>query len=207
MKGIIFSSFQKSGDKKELIKNLSLLFFFSAVAAGVITGALSGKYADEGLMKSLDLIFLTNMQLRSGTGLFTASFAANFIFLLAVFLSGLTLWGEAAAVILPFIKGYGYGLMAGYIYSRYGISGIFYNLLIILPGAFIFAAVLSAAAREAFFNSVRITALFLKKPVNDDPAVQMKHYMMSMLWLLFLTAAASAADMLFSLGFSWIFGF
>ncbi len=208
--GRIRNSFFPEKNGTNIRKNLLWAVFICIAAAGAAVGALSGKFADSELMKSLDIIFLTNMQLRTGTEifrLFTASFASNFIFLLAVFLTGLTLWGEAAVPLLPFIKGYGYGLTAGYIYSQYGIPGIFCNILVILPGAFLFALVISAAAKEAFSNSLMLVSMFLKRAVRDDPAVRIKQYMLSMLWLLFLTAMASAADMIFSLMFSWIFGF
>ncbi len=216
MKKIIFAGHMKhkflpdSTGKRDLKKNIVLLLFIAAVILGAAAGALGGKYADAELMKSLDIVFLTNFQLRSKAGMlsvFTASFAANFIVLLTIFLLGLTLWGELCVILIPLIKGYGYGLTIGYLYSTYGMMGIFYNLLIILPGAFLFSVVVAAAAKESFVNSVRLLAMFFKKAVSDDPRVQMKHYLLSMLWLLFLAALSSAADMLFSLMFSWIFGF
>lgn len=215
MKNIIFSGRIRNSILPEktgtnIRRNILWIVFILIVTAGAAAGALSGKYADSGLMKSLDIIFLTNMQLRTGTEifrLFTASFASNFIFLLSVFLTGLTLWGLAAVPFIPFIKGYGYGLTAGYVYSQYGMPGIFYNILVILPGAFLFALVISAAAKEAFSNSLMLVTMFMKRAVRDDPAVRIKQYLLSMLWLLFLTALSSAADMIFSLMFSWIFGF
>lgn len=189
-------------------KDIVLLLFIITLIAGAAVGALSGKYADKELMKSLDIIFMTNFQMRTNNGilsLFTASFAANVIFLLTVFLLGLTLWGEICVVFIPFIKGYGYGLTMGYLYSTYGLTGIVYNLLIILPGAFLFSLVISAAARISFKNSLGLLEVYFKKTVSDDPRVRMKHYLLSMMWLLFLSALSSAADMIFSLLFSWLF--
>ncbi len=217
MKGIIFSgrinklmpSDDPGADRKA---GLLLLLFLSAVIAGAALGAVSSKYADSGMMKKLDLIFLTNIQLRSSgnaLALFTASLASNFLFLLAVFLLGLTLWGEAAVIALPFLKGYGYGLIAGFIYSSCGVNGIIYNILVILPGALVFAAVISAASREAFMNSLKLCRLLRSgdEPEGCASGLQLKRYFISMLWLLFLTVLACTVDMLLSLMLSWLFGF
>ncbi len=193
-----------------LKKNILWLIFLFSVPIGTAFGAVFEKNADEQLLKALDLIFLTNFRFRRDTAwysVFTASFAADFIFLLVVFLLGLSLWGAVPVVLVPMIKGYGYGLTMGYLYASYGWQGIFYNLLVILPGAFLFSVVISAAAKTAFSHSVQLTALFVRKSVNDDPKLQMKHYLLSMLWLLFLTALSALVDLLFSLVFSRIFQF
>lgn len=186
------------------------LILIGTVILGAVIGALSGRYADASLMKQLDIVFLTNFRMRADNGalsVFSASFAANFIFLLTVFLSGLSLWGEIPVVFVPFIKGYGYGLTMGYAYSAFGLSGILYNLLMVLPGAFVFAFVISAAVRESFTHSMGLLSMFRKSAVSGDPVVSIRRYMLSMIWLLFLSAVSSAVDMLCSLMFSWLFDF
>lgn len=194
-------------DWKKRIGRLGLIL---TVVIGAAAGAVSGKYADEQLMKQLDIIFLTNFRMRSDSGavsVFAASFAADFIFLLVVFLSGLSLWGEFFVVFVPFLKGYGYGLTMGYAYSAFGLSGILYNLLIVLPGAFMFAFIISAAVRESFINSMLLLRMFRKKIISEDPSVQVRKYLLSMIWFLFLSAVSSGADMLCSILFSWLFDF
>ena len=191
-------------------KNIMFVVFMSILFAGISAGAVSGRYADEALMKNLDLIFLTNFKLRCADGMlsaFVSSFASAFIFILTIFLLGLSLWGEVVTVVIPFIKGYGYGLAIGYLYTAYGFSGILYNILVVLPGAFLCSAVIAAATQESFRNSVKLITIFIRSAVNDDPRIQMKHYLLSMLWLLFLAAMSSVLDMLFSFVFSRLFSF
>lgn len=213
MKKIIFSSpFNRKRYKRlpELGKNMPFIFFVLTIFAGIILGAFCGRTADKKLMENLDIIFLTNFNVRCSQGIidaFVASFASVFIFILIIFLLGLSVWGGFIAVVVPFIKGYGYGLAAGYLYSTYGMTGILYNILIILPGAFLCSAVIAAASQEAFRNSIKIISVFRKTAVSDDPHIQMKKYLLSMLWLLFLSAVSSAVDMIFSLMFSWLFSF
>lgn len=196
--------------KADWKKRIGWLGLVLTVVIGAAAGAVGGKYADEGLMKQLDIVFLTNFRMRSDSGalsVFAASFAANFIFLLVVFLAGLSLWGECLVVFVPFLKGYGYGLTMGYAYGTFGLSGILYNLLIVLPGAFIFAFVISAAVRESFSNSLMLVRIFRQKTVSEDPAVCVRRYLLTMIWFLFLSAVTSGVDMLCSIMFSWLFDF
>ena len=173
------------------------LIFVLLFIAGIAFGAFAGRCADEELMKRLDIIFLTDHKARCTQGMadaFIASFASAFIFLLIL-------------AFIPFIKGYGYGLSIGCLYIKYGISGILYNLLVILPGAFLSCAVICAASQEAAISSWRFLCQFRKKPVSESANLLMKNYLMAMLWLLFLSAFSSLVDMLFSVLFSWMFSF
>ncbi len=213
MKKIIFSApfhRKKYIRLPELRKNILFIFFMLTLFAGITAGALGGRYADKQLMENLDIIFLTNFNVRCSQGIlnsFIASFASAFIFILVIFLMGLSLWGGIIAAVVPFIKGYGYGLATGYLYSTYGLTGVLYNILIILPGAFLCSSVIAAATQEALRSSLKMISVFRKTAVSDDPHIQMKKYLLSMLWLLFLAAVSSAIDMLFSLMFSWLFNF
>lgn len=213
MKKIIFSAPFRRRERRRLPnirKNILFMIFMLMLFGGITAGALGGRSADTKLMEKLDIIFLTNFKIRCSQGVidaFVASFASAFIFILLIFLMGLSLWGWIVTAVIPFIKGYGYGLATGYLYSIYGLSGILYNLLIILPGAFLCSAVIAAAAQESFRSSFKLISIFRKSAVSDDPHIQMKKYLLSMLWLLFLAALSSALDMLFSLMFSWIFNF
>lgn len=196
--------------RAELKKNGVFMVFCLILFGGVLCGALSGRYADAAVMKRLDVIFLTNFDQRCSRGLlssFAASFGSAVIFLFVIILLGLSLWGGFFAVLIPFFKGYGYGLTSGFLYSEYGVKGIFYNILIILPGMFISSAVIAAASLYSFRNSLKTVQCFRRQIVSDDPRAQIKTYLLKMLWLLFMSAAASLVDMICSLCFSWIFHF
>lgn len=194
----------------ELRKNLLFYLMLLSLFVGVALGALHGRNADSSSLRSLDIIFRTDLSVRregSMSAEFVSSFASAFIFLLVIFVSGLAIWGCAAAAVIPFIKGFGYGLSAGYLYGAYGGWGILYNLLIIFPGALLCCAVIAAAARQAIVCSAKLTSIFRKTPVSDDPRVFLRQYLLSMLWLLFLAAVSSCIDMVFSALFSQLFNF
>lgn len=212
MKKIIFSGgFVGRGFRlPDIRKNLLLWSMLASLFAGVATGAFHGRNADAEMLQSLDLLFLTDFRAgRTQTlhGAFAASFASAFIFMLMIFLSGMSLWGVVSAAVVPFIKGYGYGLSVGFLYSAYGLSGIGYNALVILPGAMLCSVVIASAARQAILCSAKILTLFRKTAVSDDPRVFMRHYLLAMLWLLLLAAVSSLIDMIFTAAFSQLFNF
>lgn len=213
MKKIIFSSPLKHKiriTKNDLRKNLIFILFFILLFIGIAVGSINGQKADNELMKRLDFIFLTNFDVRCSQGVFSAfisSFATTFIFLSVIFLLGLSVWGGIVVALIPFFKGYGYGLSVGYLYFRYGFYGVLYNILIVLPGAFLCSAVIVAASQEAFGNSMKFISHFRHSSADNSMNIQVKKYMLSMLWCLFLAAVSATVDMLFSLCFSWIFKF
>ncbi len=192
-----------------LRKNFSFYTFLLILFSGIAAGTFSGATASGELVRSLDTIFLTNYELRctrSALESFGASFACAFIFMLVFFLLGMSLWGFLITSAVPFVKGYGYGISVSFLYHNYGMTGILYNALMILPGAFICCAVTAAAAREAFRNSLELTRHLVSVP--ETPAeLRMKKYFVTMLWLLFLAALSSLADMVTSILFSPIFKF
>lgn len=193
-----------------LRKNGPFILFFLAAAIGTVFGSLSSRSADAGMLKRLDLIFLTNLELRSSQGilsLFISSFSSVTVFMLAAFLLGLSLWGGALCILIPFFKGYGYGLTAGFVCAAYGMRGFFYNLLVILPGMFISCAVVSMAALHSFKKSLSSVMLLVRSPVKDDPRAQLSSYTFTMLRLMLLCAVSSLTDVLCSISFSWLFRF
>ena len=193
-----------------LRKNFSFYTFLLILFSGIAAGTFSGATASGELVRSLDTIFLTNYELRctrSALESFGASFACAFIFMLVFFLLGMSLWGFLITSAVPFVKGYGYGISVSFLYHNYGMTGILYNSLMILPGAFICCAVLCAACCESLTHSLRMLLSYRRSPVSDDPRTRIKQFLLSMLWLLFLSLFAAAADVLFSVLFSRFFDF
>lgn len=193
-----------------IIRNGLFFMFCTLLFAGVIWGALNSRSADDELLKRLDLILQTNYSLRCKQGLisaFTASFASSVMLLAFCFLSGLSLFGALPALAVPVFKGYGYGLSAGFLYGAYGMKGIGYNLLVILPGMLFSSIIVCSASLMAFCSSLKLCSCFFSAAVRDDPREQMKSYLLSVLRCLLLCALAAAVDMLCSLCFSQIFTF
>ena len=208
MKKIIFSSPLKVGVRSR--KSGILMIFCIVLFTGIVFGAISGRNADDEMMKRLDFIFQTNYNVRCSQGLisaFVSSFGSYVIFLAVIFLLGLSLWGGFFAWAVPFFKGYGYGLSAGWLYGIYGFYGVGYNLLVVLAGAFLSALVISYASMEAMGNSLKMAGLFTRSEVKDDMHIQMKKYLKTMLLMLCLCVVSAVLDVIFAVCFSWIFKF
>lgn len=193
-----------------IIRNGLFVMFIMLLFGGVLWGALNSRSADEALLKRLDFILQTNYSLRCTQGLvsaFVSSFASSVMLTALCLLSGLSIWGFIPALMIPFFKGYGYGLSAGFLYGAYGLKGIGYNLLVILPGMFFSSVIICSASLMSFCSSLKLCSCFFSAAVRDDPREQMKSYLLSILRCLLLCALAAVLDMFCSLCFSWIFTF
>ena len=191
-------------------KNGFFLLFCLILFGGIVYGAVSGRTADESLLQRLDFILQTNYELRCQEGVFAAlmaSFASSSVFLTVIFLLGLSLWGGFLAVLVPFFKGYGYGLSVGFLYGAYGLQGLCYNLLVILPGMFFSSAVIAAASLKAYKNSLHMVLGLFRSPMTADWRSLVCRYCRSMIQMLLLCAASAVVDMLCALCFSWLFHF
>lgn len=163
MKGVVLS-IPNAGIKKTdvtyYLKRYGVLIFLGlALVIGMVFGSLSAGQADEQMVKSLDFLFITNFKARLEQTLFltfAASLTSYFIFYLIQFLLGLTAWGTVIMPIASFFKGFGTGLCAGYLCGAYGLQGLGFYLLMMLPGAFLSSVALLLQGKEAFYFSKTI---------------------------------------------------
>ena len=120
----------------------AIILFVSVYAAGLLLGSMSARRADSDLLGGLNFLFTTNLSARMNQpafSTFATSFASDCLFLLCVFLCGLSPWGMALTIFAPAFKGFGVGLSAGYLFITYGLKGVGFYLLVILAGTFIFS--------------------------------------------------------------------
>ena len=160
MKGIVFSFNRKSTKNirlpqiGSLIKsNRATLAFVALLFAGLVFGAIYARNAGSSFLKSIDFLFLTNLDARlkqGALGVFCACFASDFLFLLSVYLFGMTPWGIPFAALTVVFKGFGTGLTAGYLSLTYSLSGVGFYLLVLLPGTFLFCIYLAKFSAAAF---------------------------------------------------------
>jgi stage II sporulation protein M len=139
--------------------NYVLVFFSVFFITGMVLGAIFAKNIDFSVLSKLDFLFYSNIRTRSiqpFLSVFTASFASSFLFIFFCFLCGLSVWGMFIIPVVLVFRGFGLGLTSGYLYSSYGGNGIVFNLIVILPGAFICCVAILLAAREGTRFSRRI---------------------------------------------------
>ncbi len=215
MKGIIFTKptfwkkiFKKKKFSFDIRKNAMSLLLCLFLIVGVILGVICARNGDKSLIEKLDFLFVTNFENKKSMdafSLFSAGFASSFLFLLTIFLLGVSAWGFLFLPAIPLFKGFGFGLSTGYMYGAYGFSGVLYNLLIVLPGAFLSALVIIAISKDSFrFSWDMMTSL---RGFRTDICDEFKLYTVRIFWGLLILAVSSLADMLFSLIFSGLFSF
>ncbi len=185
----------------------SVIIFSVTLVAGLACGCFTAGGLKPETLRNLDFFFTTNMPERlSGGALnaFAASFGSDFLFLLSAFLLGLSLWGIAVLPFLAFAKGYGIGVSAGYLLISYGLKGIVFYLVVILPGALLFSFALIYELSSAYYMFRRLFgSVFLKNSVGfKEP---LKKYTKRGLKYLIVTFAASLIDTALWQGLAGIF--
>lgn len=188
---------QKKRSAISLFKNYgSVLLFAAALVIGLTAGCICSGTLSKGTLGRLDFLFMTNMPNRlsgGALGAFCAGFASDFLFLLAAFLLGLSLWGAAALPFVAFFRGFGVGVSAGYLMMTYGLKGVFFYVFVLLPGIVISCAALTyelGAAFDIFGTVLRI----LTGKLRSDFKKPMGNYLKKGLKYLVITFAASVVD-------------
>lgn len=215
MRRIIFTKprFLKSLFGKRRIKlnarrNILFPIMCLFLLLGVISGVICAGNGSGSLIERLDALFLTDFENKRSEGafaVFSVSFSSSFLLLLADFLLGISPWGFFVLPAIPLVKGLGFGASAGYMYAAYKAAGIFYNILVVLPGAFISALALAAISKESFRFSWELMCSLRAYRANISESFRL--YIIKVFRSLTILAAGAFADMIFSLVFSGLFSF
>lgn len=210
MKGVILSlparnrkstSFGNLTPELFVRRYLGMVIFILFFTAGVIWGALTSLKSDPEFMLDMDFLFTTNLNTRLNEGLlgsFMAHFASNFIFFIAVLLCGLSPWGIGVMPVMVAFKGFGTGLSAAYLMGTYGLKGLGFYLVVVLPGTFIFSLILIFMCCESARTSLRIARSVFSKSQSGVPiAGYVKSYLMKCAYYLLMAGAGAVCDMFF----------
>lgn len=187
---------------------ITLLGIFTA--AGAIYGAVSSNKADQAMLEAFDFLLVTNFKLRVDQTLFmtfAASLTSYFLFYFALILSSFSAWGMAVVPLITFLKGYGAGLCGGYLVLTYGVEGMGFYVLMILPGAFLSALAIIAQGKESigFSKSIAKTLFFKNSEASIDNPMQTVKFLTSSSYLLFAICFSALVDMLTAMLFSEVF--
>ena len=195
---------------KEFLSRYGLVAAYTlSFGIGMLMGAICARGADSTLLESMDLLFSTNLEARLSQPMymtFVSSFASNFLFLLFVFLCGLSLWGVLFVFAAPMFKGFGTGLSAGCLFLNYGLRGVGFYLLVMLCGLFIFCFVLILHCTQSHLISFKLFRyVLLEKGYAEGMTVYLRGFLMRSLYMLLASAVASVVDMLLWTAFAKVF--
>lgn len=177
------------------------VLFAIILIIGMAFGSSYAKDTGESVLKKMDFLFACDFKARTtepfSTALF-ASFASSFIFILACFLCGLSMWGVFFIPVILFFRGFGLGLASGYLYSAYSLKGILFNLFVILPGAYICCiAIIFASIESTRFSRSLMTGKQYK----------IRTYIFHFSLILGVAFLSSVIDFLLSMCLSGLFSF
>ncbi|MGX8711895.1 stage II sporulation protein M [Clostridium sp. KNHs216] len=195
---------------KALRENYVLVLFSLSLIIGMIFGAVFARNADFTALNKLDFLFYSNYKARAVQpiiSIFSASFASSFIFILACFLCGLSVWGMFIIPAVLFFRGFGLGLTSGYLYAAYGFMGVLFNLVVILPGAFVCCLAILLAAREGTRFSRMIASCSVVSQRGTISPPKMKPYLLNFGVILMVAFLAAVIDVIFSGCFAGMFSF
>lgn len=184
-----------------------MIIALALFAAGMIIGSGLFRSASNGLNDFLS-VFDEYIAIRSSAKMhliFFNSFCMNAICMVVGFFAGLSCFGIPVTIILIALKGLGVGILAGFLFSEYSMSGIGYYLLTILPGGIIANSALLLACNNACFSSIDILATVLSKKHADENLI--KDYIKKCLIMLIITVIASMIDSVLIKAFSHLFIF
>lgn len=204
MKRIYFSAGAPSIPFKSIQKEIAgkgpLLLLAGILLAGMVCGVLSARCADETVLSRLDFLFSSNFQLQEEQTMFSvfaASLTSIFLFLLAGFFMGLSVWGTVLIPVLPFFRGFGLGVSTGFLYASYSWKGVLFHLAVMLPGMVFSSVAIILSAREGMRFSKELTGAsfsFGKGGRSASPAL--RDYLMRNGVILTIGAVAALFDML-----------
>lgn len=173
-----FGKSKKSSIKNFFAQNKLLVFLSICLLLGVFCGSMMVKFSDKNTLKLINILFSNELKDHTSKPLlefFICSLSSTFIFIVASFFMGLSMYGFTCATFIPFLRGICIGMSEVYLYSSYGLKGLFLHLLMFLPGIFSSTVVLLLATQEAICMSNKLSALAFSKK-NIDVSFELKRY-------------------------------
>ncbi len=156
MQGTSLKTVVRDSNKNILFGSLLALYIF-----GMIYGSLLIKSDVNSVWSELE--FITNeyraMQIeQSVITTFCNSFFSSFILVLLPYLFGYSSIGQLGTIVIPFFNGLGLGCALGYLYLNFGLKGVGYSALIVIPHSVVALFALMIACRE----SIKLSNLFFQ---------------------------------------------
>ncbi len=178
---------------------------------GLAVGAAGSGGTDSELGQKLDFLFLTNIEARlemSAFEIFLSCFVSYFLFVFAVFLCALSVWGFTVIPLLAVVKGLSVGLSFAVIFAFYKASGVGFYILIVLPGTILFLTTLIIYAKASFRLSTRYMRLSLFG-YEKEPALLrgLKSFLKKSTIAIISSGACAVTDMLLWILFADHFDF
>ena len=206
-----FINFLDRYDIINFSKNYRTIIFLSILLLlGMVLGTISISAVNMDFIYKVDFLFLNDFKERiasSNLEIFASSLLSLSFFSLLIEFVTLSFFGALLIPVLIAFKGLGIGMTAGYLYLIYGLKGIAFYILILLPGIFVSSIGLIIFAAESF----KFSCKFAKKifPKSDGISIwnEFKNYIHKIGCAFVILLFSSLLDVGFMAMFSRFFEF
>ena len=197
-KGVMVLSPKRTGVMKIMSKNNIVLIITAFFILGLLIGTLLFKNKNaEGVYYAEEFAKIYEGLSGSFSQKLSFAFFRILPFAAALFLAGTCMVGVVIVPGVVMLRGVVLGLIMSYAYSTFGLMGIVFNLLILIPAAVLSTISIILSAREALGFSVSIVRLAM--PSINPPKMEQdfKFYCLRQMFvfLFFCTSAMVQAIM------------
>ena len=186
--------------KESFVKYGFQTVFLILFLLGLAVGAAGSRGADGDLSQKLDFLFVTNIEARlkmTAFDIFLSCFVSYFLFVFALFLCAISVWGFSIIPFSAIVKGFSVGLSSAVVFSLYKTSGVGFYILVILPGTVLFLLAMIWYAKIAFRLSSQYMRLSLFGSDNVPALSQeLKSFLKKSVYALLSAGACAVIDML-----------
>ncbi len=196
-------STEQEKEVKNMIIIIALFMAGMIVGSGIIRqGSASELISD---FSSIFNLYIDDRNNQKAYEIFINVFGVNFLFFISTFCTGLSCIGTIMIPLIPVVKGIGYGMLSGYLFSTYSITGMGYYLLTIFPAGIFGATALLSECCTAWIMSKEILLIILskKQPQGSVATAYLKRFAI----YLCLNLAAAAIETILVKAFSYMFIF
>ncbi len=186
--------------------------------AGYFIGSLLVRTVDShtlDLLRYLTQGFITERLDQPLLKTFLSSFIGSMILLLVAFILGFSSISQLLTFLIPVFRGLGLGISAGYLYSMYGLQGILFCAVMVLPHVLVSTFALLIGCRESIkFSGVFLSAIVRTGRTRTDTVQEsdasrrtelFQLYLLKFALLSILIVVAALIDTLFTFGFARFF--
>ena len=174
-------------------KALTMLLCCMA-AAGIIAGSIYGASAGEEPSVWLHQHFLPANGGVSVIELMRNTLLSSALFIAAVYLMGLSAFGQPFGAAMIVYRGFGIGTASALLYSEYGSTALPRVILLLMPKALAVTFISVIAVRELMRASGCVLRLWVYGEVIDERIVDLKRYSLKFAELLLLSLLITIAD-------------
>lgn len=205
------TSFLEKYEFISIRKNNGTLIFMSAcIILGITLGCCAVRIFNMEVFHRFDFLFLDDFKVRmaqSASEIFASSYSSSFLFIIIMELFAASFWGVALIPAAVMFRGFGMGVAAGYLYFIYGLKGIAFYILILLPGMFVSSVGMVLCASCAFGFSKKYAKKLLPKAGEERLWTLFKSQIKKSGYCMIVFAFSAFLDMAFMMMFSRFFDF